>query len=286
MENGTAAALGPLSMMEKLSPAVFLYDPGVNQISNIDTKAPRMVVIFSWMGARDMHIIKYFDQHRQLFPTSKILLVKHPYEHNFNSWRAQAEIAAAVPVLRAVSELCPLSPQRSDPQVLFHVFSNGGCINSTRFHKLYREANADHALNIPAHVTIFDSCPGQFNYARTYLALSQGVSIIVKPLITFFLLGYWICEGIFGGPSPLATMALALISDDLLSLEARRLYIYSEADAMIDWKDVEQHAIDAERAGFKVLTEKFTGSPHVAHARGDPERYWKLVTQIWSGGFE
>jgi len=36
--------------------------------------------------------------------------------------------------------------------------------------------------------------------------------------------------------------------------------------------------------GFVVKREKFSGTPHVAHARGKHgERYWAVVRQAWEG---
>lgn len=65
--------------------------------------------------------------------------------------------------------------------------------------------------------------------------------------------------------------------------ELRRLYLYSEEDQLVYYKDLEQHAADAKKAGYSVWLEKFDGTPHVAHARKYPERYWKMVRDFWQG---
>jgi len=66
--------------------------------------------------------------------------------------------------------------------------------------------------------------------------------------------------------------------------EVRRTYIYSEADALVDWRDVESHAAAAVENGFRdVRLEKFEGSMHVAHARADEGRYWRVVRETWEG---
>ena len=64
--------------------------------------------------------------------------------------------------------------------------------------------------------------------------------------------------------------------------ELKRGYIYSEADQMVDWRVVEEHARDAEAKGFVVRREKFEESGHVAHMRvGGGVRYWGIVEGMW-----
>ena len=62
-----------------------------------------------------------------------------------------------------------------------------------------------------------------------------------------------------------------------------RLYLYSPIDELIPPEDVERHAAQAKvQAGVTdIRMEKFENSPHVAHARTDPERYWSAVKRVW-----
>lgn len=62
-----------------------------------------------------------------------------------------------------------------------------------------------------------------------------------------------------------------------------RLYLYSPIDELIPPEDVERHAAQArtEAGVTDIRMEKFEKSPHVAHARTDPERYWSAVKRVW-----
>ncbi|PTB74148.1 hypothetical protein M440DRAFT_1338223 [Trichoderma longibrachiatum ATCC 18648] len=85
----------PLSYMEHLSPSVSYYNPAslndTNPNSDKNNKQditapgtkghPELILVLSWMGARDVHIAKYIAQHRALFPSSPILLVRSPASH-------------------------------------------------------------------------------------------------------------------------------------------------------------------------------------------------------------
>ena len=50
---------------------------------------------------------------------------------------------------------------------------------------------------------------------------------------------------------------------------------------MVPWMEVEEHTEEARKAGLDARMERFEGSPHVAHARSDPERYWSAVKKVW-----
>lgn len=62
--------------------------------------------------------------------------------------------------------------------------------------------------------------------------------------------------------------------------ETQRVYMYSDVDPFVPRIVIERHADEAEKSGFSVRKEVFLGSPHVAHARTDGERYWKVVRKV------
>ena len=64
--------------------------------------------------------------------------------------------------------------------------------------------------------------------------------------------------------------------------ETKRVYIYSDVDDMVSYKDIEEHIREAKDKGFNVQVEKYHGSGHCAHVRvGGGERYWAIVTGLW-----
>ena len=139
---------------------------------------------------------------------------------------------------------------------------------------LVRGVAADLLWRLARHqrrVTIFDSYPGRGIFSRARLALSS--SLPASPLLEVTLVGliylvlalYWLAY------VPIGCVRRAL-NDPTQMRDARRCYVYSEEDPMVGWHDVEDHANEAERRGFVVQTEKFSGSGHCAHvwqARGE-----------------
>ena len=51
------------------------------------------------------------------------------------------------------------------------------------------------------------------------------------------------------------------------------------------WRDVENHADDAEAKGWAVMREEFEGSQHVAHVRVDEGQYWEIVKGAFGPSF-
>ena len=62
---------------------------------------------------------------------------------------------------------------------------------------------------------------------------------------------------------------------------APRLYLYSKADLIIPGEEVAAHVKEARARGVEVAEEVFERSPHVSHARTEPERYWAAVRKLW-----
>lgn len=89
-----------------------------------------------------------------------------------------------------------------------------------------------------------------------------------------------------GKTNPLVILAESHNEERLKQKEARRTYIYSEGDKLVKWFDVEAHGRIAQEKGFAgVRLEKFAGTEHVAHVKGEEnaKRYWELVKGTWEG---
>ncbi|KAK1688433.1 hypothetical protein BDP55DRAFT_605919 [Colletotrichum godetiae] len=284
--NQPAGAAGPLPAMQELSPTTFLYDP---PSSVPDPNSPKLVAIFSWMSAQDVHIAKYTSRYMAMYPSASILLVKCPFIHTLSTRISKRQIKPAVPVIRSLADSTPPpassgtgTGQRA-PQLLFHVFSNGGATNLAKFLELYADADRAGRLELPLHVTLYDSCPGGFHWMRSYRALSASMPRILAPLAHVFIGWFWLFHVPLGRVGFFGKMWAALRQKALLGSERRRAYLYSKEDEMIYWGDVERHAEESAEAGFKVRKERFDGSQHVAHAKLDSSRYWGLVRDVWDG---
>ena len=282
-----------MSGIKKVSPSVLVYPP-VSQVDVDDPSAPTLILLATWMDARDVHINKYITRYQALFPTATILVTKSTFRYYFTPSSARREVEPAVHILHNVLENAYNSSSKgSSPRLLIHIFSNGGSCMLYHLYNLYAE-NASSAAStfedgvIPTHVTIFDSVPGRWSYNSVNAVLASlprgWIRTLAFPLV--HLLGTWWAIKYLLLKFPEETHVWGLSHNDSARVqETCRSYAYSEADEFVDHRAVEEHADHAEARGFVVVKrEKFEGSMHVAHARAEPERYWCLVKETWDAG--
>ncbi|KAI0971248.1 hypothetical protein F4678DRAFT_434206 [Xylaria arbuscula] len=313
----------PLSFMEELDPLVSLYRPSSPKPRSSDsvrsptdhTQQPRLIIIASWTDARDVHIAKYVAKYQALYPAAQILLLKSTLKCIINPSRIGPSIKHAAAVVHAAfppkQQAAPPPPRTtssstsfssSTPQFLIHIFSNGGSSSIANLYEQYAATavGPDDDKRLPPHVTVFDSSPGTYSIPRAVAFASVGLSSFLQRLIAapilYALAALWS-----------ASIALGFSRDVLRDwgsthnntnsdnntgsssgdggnvAEVRRVYIYSPGDALIDYRDVEAHAAEAESRGFSVALERYEGSAHVAHVRKDEGRYWEIVERIMTG---
>lgn len=311
---------GALSSFDRVSKIVYLYRPPPSKVSSPSSPStspsspsqpPRLILVGGWMDAREPHLAKYTTKLQALYPDAAILLVRSFAYHFFGFLgggggprRLAAEMEPAVALVRSIMAAASSdrststasrgprsssSPLRArQPEMLVHVFSNGG---STMLRLLYE------AHPLPPHVTIFDSAPGRFSRqssvrAFTLAAVSSGTDssflarLLWRVAIQCFCAAYWIFHNVvpWSRPGALERTWAAHNDRSVNRSEVRRAYVYSEEDALVAPRDVEEHAAGARAGGFEVVRlARFVGTAHVAHVRGDEERYWGVVREAWEG---
>jgi hypothetical protein len=136
---------------------------------------------------------------------------------------------------------------------------------------------------------IFDSCPGRGGLKSSYRAFTAAIpNPLARPIIAMLLVLLYSCEFLFsvlfGHKRFHQIVNNTLLDPNILpwtSVRTPRLYVYSKKDEMVSWLHVEAHAEKVRALGMNVRTELFESSPHVAHARTDPSRYWGSVDEVW-----
>ncbi|KAI0202518.1 hypothetical protein F4808DRAFT_458684 [Astrocystis sublimbata] len=274
-----------LHMMTKLSTHVFTYEPSENRPLPADTQHPKLIFLAAWMDARDVHIAKYIDRYQSKYPDATIILLKFVLREAMLSPVAHSAVQPAVWYLRSLIDAGGLSLSPDHPEILAHVFSNGG---ATSMQNVYLSYKRMFGQPFPLHCTVFDSCPGLHHFDKSYNAMMasfpQGpLRLLVAPFVVLMITTAWIWHVIFAfvsGEDFLSKNARVL-NDSRLVKQTNRTYIYGTADNMVDWRDIEHHADKAIAAGFDAQKECFKDSPHVAHMRTDGQRYWATVEKTW-----
>ena len=267
----------------ELSPTVVYRAPpdNIKPSGASITKEPSLILLASWMDASPRHVAKYTTGYQKLFPSSRVLVITTSTLHFLVQSTAQ-RIKDLEPALDILKSLEP------SEKVLLHSFSNGGAAATWLLAKTHR-ARTGHAL--PISKAIFDSAPGTQGYAGSLAAFSVNLpkNPIVRgigSIMLRILLGVWFSYVYLSGSENIVdTVRKGLNDADLFPTTAVRLYVYSVADKLIHWQDVEAHARDAEAKGYKIQKVKYLDSAHAAHLLLDEKRYWSAVTGLWDSEY-
>jgi len=142
-------------------------------------------------------------------------------------------------------------------------------------------------------VVVFDSTPGDNGLESALLTHASGnpiLQLVTVPIISL-VYGIFHFTNYLRGRRPLfEELRASYLEPHVLPFDGAsdgskatpRLYIYSKSDTMCLAKNVERHIESARSLGYDLSVEVFEKSPHVAHARTDPDRYWNAIRQIWS----
>lgn len=277
--------------MLRVTNAVYLSRPDDND-SGDATKAklpssPHLILLLGWVAAQDIHLAKYVNRYRTLCPSASILLLKSRVGSITWPNLALKEVTPAVSLIKAaLGESGGNDDERARMHI--HLFSNGGACLLANLYTAYAAANPrDPAL--PKHTTIFDSCPSiRYHHGSAVSAVLAGfpsklLKLLVWPLVQLVSLSVIIRIYLLRWPDPFILWSGWHTDGKERVRETQRVYMYSDVDPFVPRADIERHADLAEEAGFSVRREVFWGSPHVAHARTEPGRYWMVVGQMLKG---
>ena len=144
----------------------------------------------------------------------------------------------------------------------------------------------------PPTALVLDSCPAAHELSsaiQSWAPTNRILHLLAIPPITMIYAGFYAANTLAGHRPIFEDMRDTLNQPNLLPSITRvddckatpRVYIYSDRDPVTVAADVESHHAEAISAGFDATLERFSGSPHVAHMRSDPERYWGAVSAVW-----
>ncbi len=274
----------PLSGFTRLADSIYLYTPPQPDASQRNHgpshDPPSLIVLAGWMAAAPRHVAKYATAYTQLYPTARILLIACSLPDVIYRSAAvqQRRLAPAVAELRREAAASPR------PRILVHLFSNGGARMACMLARAFRAAAG---ARVPAAAMVLDSSPGRATYSRavaaTVAGLPRGIVVrflggmLVRAVAAVLFVWHWVS----GTENVVDETRRALVDDELLDARMRRLYLYSKADKMVWWKDVEDHADEAEAKGCPVDRVRFENSAHAGHVLEDKERYWAAVGKTW-----
>lgn len=248
---------------------------------------PDVVVIYGWGDCLPQHLAKYAAGYRKLFPAAKQVLVLSPIAKAMFTTLEQRSSHMAL-VLSAIGS--DSSNEKQQPRTLIHAMSNTGAIN---FAATLNEHVRTFKEAMPHQLFIMDSTPGGTNLTwanlkRWSLAMTLGTfkwfpwpRLVTQWIWGFFLLANSFLLFLRRQKHAGAWSRVAANDEKFAVKSAQRLYMYSKEDALIGYKDIEEHAEEAKKLGYVTHTKVFKGSGHVEHMRMHTDEYWAAIEASW-----
>jgi hypothetical protein len=253
--------------------------------------APDLIIITSWTGALPKHIAKYTEAYKDIFPTAPVLLVTTSVGDLTDPRPFKKKAAVLEPALRFIETLI-LSRNTEHFNIFLHSFSDGGSYKATTLARAFVE----HAgYRLPIAATLFDSSPGSPRFSSNMAALKRTLpknwAVRLVPLVlgtAWLVAAFGFHRGLLRGreQKDVLTKTRRAMNDTALWPVAgvARTYLFSEADDLIAWRDVLDHAeLSARQHGVVSLVVKYDSTAHCNHMRGNEDHYWGVVRKTWEG---
>lgn len=294
---GESSSVRSLVGFSKISDDMMLYEPISSSLEPPTVGGPvSLVTLCTWVAASPRHIAKYTDVYRSLFPTASILVLQSSLADMVyrTDGAQQTRLARARDVIlsRATTEGQQRSANAHEAggndkgSVLLHAFSNGGA-----------QCAGQLAVALPPQQRqcvfrglVLDSCPGRGTYMRSANAIilslpkASVARVIGTIIVHLVLVVLFFFDRVAGFENVITCARRRLNSQVLFDRAAPRLYLYSKADEMVWYEDVQEHAAQARENGYESVNEvSFEGSGHCAHATIDGEKYWDAVRSLVEG---
>jgi hypothetical protein len=275
-----------------LGPSIFIqvsqhrayYQPWPHLSQPTTPGSPDLILITSWTGASPRHIAKYTRSYNDLYPHTPIMVITtHISDLALRSTKQKTAVLAP-----AVDYLRRRHSTRNSNQILLHAFSDGGSNKAVCLAEAYL-ASTGHRL--PVAACVLDSTPGTPRYTsnlaafRRSLPRNGALRAIGLPVGALLIAILWMLFRVFVGfERNVFSKTRRSLNDETLWDVATipRTYVFSQADDLINWKDIEDHAAEAaERLGTMSMLVRFKESGHCCHARENEEYYWTAVRRTW-----
>lgn len=262
-----------------LGPSIYLNS--ATPFSQPSTNSPDLILLTSWTGASPKHISKYTTTYTTLYPSTPILLITTAISDLTLKSTSQKSnvLTPAVSYLRI---------HHSHSRILLHCFSEGGANKAACLASAYLTTTSH---RLPISACILDSTPGRPKYTSNLTAYRRSLPAnpilraISLPLGAVVLAVTWLIFAVFVGKEEnvISRTRRALNDERLWDVKgSARTYVFSQADELIAWRDVEDHAVEAaEVLGLTSLVVRYEGSGHCAHVREDEGVYWGAVRRTW-----
>ena len=243
----------------------------VTETDNSRQERSPVVVLLGWNGAQDRHLAKYSESFT-LKNFATVRITAHPFNSFFRLGSKCKEIGHDI-----LSVLIEMGCE--DRPVFLYAFSFGG--NAVFFHIMEALTKPDSTFygKIQVVGSIFDSCPlytGMKNVKRVQESLNDRIRNPVLKGFVWCIVGISIPFQVYLNPT------VKRFNEDLKAspMLCNQLVLYSKADRLTRYEDVEDYIDARRRQGICVVAQCWEDSSHVNHYREHTDEYLEALNNF------
>jgi len=234
------------------------------------TAPPHYVVLCLWPHATESQISSYVEGYEDLYPTSKVLLLR-------SSWRAGSPDLDAITTTLTGSLEEKNEKSTSSHPVLLHLFGHTGALNACTLLRAFR-ARTTTALDVRAIVS--DTEPS-VSFSDLYTTFLSSPAQFFFQLLALLLSILTAAISLFTYDDATHRIRADLTNPGLLPASVRKCFVFPAQEMMFSWCDTPGKNGIAERREWSV---KRTSVDARGRWSGEKERYWLGVEGVWEGG--
>ncbi|XP_070563310.1 transmembrane protein 53-like [Ptychodera flava] len=241
-------------------------------------RAEPVVILLGWAGCQDRHLAKYSAIYQQQrFTTIRYSL---PMEDTF--FRPGKPKEMSLKIIELIFDL-----GLEDNVIIFHVFSNAGGFLYRGITEVVHDPNTVKQGTIKIGGVIFDSSPAHTSIINAVRALVNGMqanAVVRYAIAVFFVLTQWL-SGIAGLVFPPLRQYGSGFQGYMYALENDKgrypqMFLYSKADAVIPYSEVEKFAERRRVLGVPVRQMCWDDSAHCTLLVQHREEYINQCVQF------
>lgn len=141
---------------------------------------------------------------------------------------------------------------------------------------------------LPLKEAILDGCPGDETFQKAY----DGAAVSIPAFLPVQMIGRAVLYPAIGALTSLQHLGIIssvkdlrrdLNDSTLLGSQVRRLYLYSAADRVVNFEDVQSHMEAARELNYQVESVLFKNAQHCSLIMEDEAKYWGVIERFWQG---
>ncbi|XP_078074711.1 transmembrane protein 53 [Mustelus asterias] len=239
-------------------------------LSESGFKEDPVIILLGWSGSQDKHLAKYSN----IYKNQGCIVLRYtaPWRQIFFSGIFSKNLHYTA---RKLLDLL-FDIGIEDHPIMFHVFSNGGCMLYRHIVELQCNKTETYFTKLNVIGTIFDSAPGNRNLQGGIRALSAVLGSSTNVFVKCIAIPAFVLIAVLKVVLYPVTQFVSLSCYDALKVNPSRwpqLYLYSKADKIISYKEVEAMIKIRKQLDIHVQSVDFNTSQHVNHFREYPDEY-------------